>query len=720
MRPDELMKTRRKTSAESARPLVSLISALISLERDDSVRYRLDAPLGVLSLAAALKASDIESEVIDLNLTWRRSGFSSVKVVEQALAAVDVSRPKILGLSTICSSYPLTIRISEALKQAFPRMPIVLGGPQASVVDVATLKAFPFVDFVLRGEADETFPRLVASILNRGSFATQPGLTFRDGATIRRNADAAPILDLDSLPLPSFDGLEDLSERRSLPLEIGRGCPFSCRFCSTSRFFHRRYRLKSPGRVIDQMNELSERHGIRVFDLIHDMFTADRHRVIEFCRGLLRLGAPYKWSCSTRTDCVDTELLRTMRRAGCSGIYFGIETGSPRLQRSIRKNLNLRQARAVLKECDRLGIETTASLILGYPDERMSDLQATLAFFRDGLRLDQTDCQLHLLAPLAETSLEIEYRSRLLPPEDSLSSGHFGTIREDSDRTLIRGHPEVFSNFWAFPGRMRPSALCEISDFFMMLSVRCRGLLLALLNGRSQPLELFEEWVRKGRGERRSTRYYERLRFLEDFLGFVRVRFVNKEDVGIDVMWRFYTTLIRTPRSPRSAPESPRESELRPSGSPVWRLSPDVRIVSARGDVVRVLECLKRGRKPGPEYRNRMTTVSIRKASNLRSVISALPPLAAEILGCLDGSEGEIARRLTAKAVRWENRTPAEFVPDALRMLERDGLVRRTASARTEVGRTAEGEACASSLTPGTGRSSSAPPHSADPPVAGR
>jgi hypothetical protein len=98
-------------------------------------------------------------------------------------------------------------------------------------------------------------------------------------------------------------------------------------------------------------------------------------------------------------------------------------------------------------------------------------------------------------------------------------------------------------------------------------------------------------------------------------------------------------------------------------------------MVSVRGDVVKVLECLRRGRRPAADCLDRATTLAVKKSTGGRSEIEELPPLAAAILGCLEGSIDEVVRKLTARGVEWENHAPAEFVPDALRLLQRQGLV---------------------------------------------
>src|SRR5262249_8992500 len=137
-----------------------------------------------------------------------------------------------------------------------------------------------------------------------------------------------------SRPFIFFPGVRHC---RHFPLELGRGCPFSCTFCSTNDFFRRRFRLKSPAHMIAEMRRVKETYGIDSFELVHDMFTVDRKRVVEFCEALIASQEEFTWGCSARTDCVDEELIAFMARAGCRGIFFGIETGSRRMQRIIDK-----------------------------------------------------------------------------------------------------------------------------------------------------------------------------------------------------------------------------------------------------------------------------------------------------------------------------------------------------------------------------------------------
>ena len=131
------------------------------------------------------------------------------------------------------------------------------------------------------------------------------------------------------------------------------------------------------------MKAIKQEYEVQYFSLVHDMYTVDRKRVVAFCETLLASQEQFRWGCSARTDCVDDELLRLMAEAGCTGIFFGIETGSQRLQRVINKKLDLDEARARIEEADRCGITMSVALIIGFPEETRDDLRDTVHFFID-------------------------------------------------------------------------------------------------------------------------------------------------------------------------------------------------------------------------------------------------------------------------------------------------------------------------------------------------
>ncbi len=239
--------------------------------------------------------------------------------------------------------------------------------------------------------------------------------------------------------------------------------------------------LKSPERLIEQMRSIKDSYGINTFDLIHDMFTVDRKRVADFCEALLRSNDEFNWNCSARTDCVDDDLIALMAKAGCRGIFFGIETGSARLQKTINKGLDLAEAELMIKSTNKRRITTAVSLIYGFPEETMEDVRDTVGFLIDSLRYDYASPQLHILAPLAETPLHSEYREKLFFDDIFSDMSHQGWRQDPTDRTMINDHPEIFPNFYALPTpNLDRQYLKELRDFILKGMGWFRWLLVAL------------------------------------------------------------------------------------------------------------------------------------------------------------------------------------------------------------------------------------------------
>src|SRR5260370_16594120 len=299
--------------------------------------------LGILNLAAVLESIGDRPEIVDVNDTYLQFTKTSISPSPDfagfLAARIAEHDADLYGFSSICSTYPLTVRVAESLKKLRPDATVVFGGPQASVVDVATLSAFPFVDLVLRGEAGISLPFLIAELASEGRLDGVAGLTYREGPEVRRNGNAPVIADLDALPSPAYHLSRYLEGATVASIELGRGCPFSCTFCSTNDFFRRNFRLRSPVRVLQEMREIAQKRSITHFELVHDMFTVDKKRVIAFCEAMIASGEGFTWSCSARTDCVDECLLDLMAQSGCRGVFFGVEAGSRRMQKIIDKHL---------------------------------------------------------------------------------------------------------------------------------------------------------------------------------------------------------------------------------------------------------------------------------------------------------------------------------------------------------------------------------------------
>ncbi|HEV2992398.1 MAG TPA: radical SAM protein [Candidatus Angelobacter sp.] len=640
------------------------------------------APVGILSLAAVLEAKGLQPEVVDLNrLYYSWSKDSNRNKTDFCSFAGDYFASRdfdLLGFSTVCSSYPLTLRIATEVKRAHPHSVIVLGGPQASVVDVATMRAFPAIDLVVRGEAEQTLPDLVDALARAGSLAAIPGITFRHEGIPVRTADAPLVLDLDALPFPAFHLFPDVRFCRHFPLELGRGCPFACTFCSTNDFFRRRFRLKSPGHTIAEMLRVKQMYGINSFELVHDMFTVDRKRVVEFCEALLQCGEEFTWGCSARTDCVDEDLIALMAKAGCRGIFFGIETGSARMQKIIDKGLELNDSAERVRSCDKFKINTAVSLMAGFPEETMSDLRDSAAFFVDSLRYDHADPQLSILAPLADTPIQRQHKDSLILNDDVADMSYRGWPQEPQDHAMIVEHPGIFSSFYSVPMPfVDREFLKELRDFLLCGMRAFRRLLLGLHQDSGNVVDVFQQWQqwRKSHGIHLSNgnriAYYVQGGFPSDFLQFVRLRYIpttSKAPLAITTLVECEAALLDHDRESDAIrhnqkqvlDETDIEGVLSSDSRP--QLLPGLQVIKVQADYQEIIRRLRR-KTPLNDVPNQPVKLAIRKASLGPAEVRQLSPLSAELLDLCNGTltVNEIAAEFQQRKIEVSG-IPAEEV----------------------------------------------------------
>ena len=393
----------------------------------------------------------------------------------------------------MCNSYPQTLALARRCRELDPAVRIVLGGPQATVVDVQTMERFPWIDAIVRNEADTSFGEALGRWAAGGDVEGVAGVTWRhpDGSVVRNVA--GPLLhDLDGLPYPAFD-LYPLDEVQVAlaPVEAGRGCPYACSFCSTNEFFNRRYRVKSPERLVAEMSFLHQHHGFERFDLVHDMLTVGRSWVEGFCLALRESGRELEWGCSARVDRVDEPLLAEMAAAGCIGIFFGVETGSQRMQSVVHKNLKLERVMPVMETCVGHGMAPTGSFITGFPDETVDDALDSFHMALDILALSPwTRAQMHLLAPLVGSPLYAAHQNDL--EFDGHSSDISIFLLDEGEVDTVRRHPDIFPNFYYVP---TPHLDRDLAKAISAATYTCPTLFIALRAAGADLRQVFNGWT---------------------------------------------------------------------------------------------------------------------------------------------------------------------------------------------------------------------------------
>lgn len=404
------------------------------------------APTGLLSLIAVLRreSPDVDVSLYDLN---RQILAGRLPLDGRLYAAIaqDLcqSEPDVIGFMTECDSYHHLLSVCEHIKTLRPSCTIVLGGPHASAVAHSTLESQEAVDAIVIGEGESSFPALLKAIAS-GSGVGVPGTVRKENGRMLDGGPGLLVPSLDHLPVPAYD-LYQPDPGEEMFLEAGRGCPFQCTFCSTAPYWKRRHRVKSAERIVMEVNLLVKRFGTKRIHFTHDLFTTHRAWVIEVCRALISAGAPVRWTCSARVDTVDEQLLSLMADAGCNAIYFGIESGSERILREIKKDIPLEESFRILSACHRVNITPNAGFIIGFPTEDTESLRATFDAYELALKLGCKPTHLFAFCPFADSSM---YKSL-----NSLQCrGHFvdlplGEKMDRANRKRVAGNPSLFGAY---------------------------------------------------------------------------------------------------------------------------------------------------------------------------------------------------------------------------------------------------------------------------------
>ncbi|MEM2082109.1 MAG: radical SAM protein, partial [Candidatus Bathyarchaeia archaeon] len=309
-------------------------------------------PLGLGYLAAVLEKAKYKIDVIDcqaLRLTY--DGFRS---------EIAKRQPDIVGITSTTLTYKSGLQIAKIAKEVHPNCLTAMGGSHVTFWDTEALQECPELDVIVRKEGENTMLELAERVEAGKDYYDLLGTTCRKNGKIVKNADRPYIENLDELPFPAHHlwPLERLRKYGTVifPLVTSRGCVYWCDFCTAVRMFGRRYRMRSPKNVVDEIEYLHKRFGAYQFTFYDDAFTVDQKRAAELCREITRRGLKIKWDCETRVDMVTKDLLRTMKEAGCFAVWLGVESGSQPVLDAMRKGITPAQTIRAFKWAKEVGL----------------------------------------------------------------------------------------------------------------------------------------------------------------------------------------------------------------------------------------------------------------------------------------------------------------------------------------------------------------------------
>lgn len=329
-------------------------------------------PLGLGYIAAYLKSHGVSVELVDCT-------FADEK---EAVERVRRSRPRIIGVQVMFSMKEKALEFARIFRNDCEVL--VAGGPLATSSPEEFLSSF---DVVVIGEGEQTMLELVQAVQDGEGLANVSGIAFKEKGEAKFAPARVLIEDLDSVPLPSREMFDNDAYKHHYKRSFGysttsimtsRGCPFQCDFCSRP-VFGNRFRSRTAANVAEEVEEVRELGYERVW-FADDCFTLNRKRLLSICDELMRRHSGIGWECLSRVDTVDLEVAERMKKAGCVRVFFGLESGNDAILKTMRKQATVKQARDAVDVFNRVGVQTGAFFILGYPGEDGNTILETVDF----------------------------------------------------------------------------------------------------------------------------------------------------------------------------------------------------------------------------------------------------------------------------------------------------------------------------------------------------
>ncbi|HEV2718424.1 MAG TPA: radical SAM protein [Thermoanaerobaculia bacterium] len=299
--------------------------------------------------------------------------------------ALQSAAPDAVGISiTYRSQIVPAIASALLVKRLLPGVPVIFGGQiatlwQAVVADAPQL--FDWCDFLIAFEGETALEALLTALAHRRSLDDVPNLAYRRDGRVRVNR--VHVEAIDALPTPDYCGLplqRYLAPQPVFLLNASRGCYWSkCEFCSVSPSMRRRFRMRRPDLVLDDVATLQARHGARCISFADDCVPPRMLRALA--GGLRERELALSWQCEVRFEPqLDRGLLGELSAAGCRNLIFGLESYAPRVLEAMNKGVRHSEIRRILDDCRRYDIAVNLQLFFGFPGETADDARRTMEF----------------------------------------------------------------------------------------------------------------------------------------------------------------------------------------------------------------------------------------------------------------------------------------------------------------------------------------------------
>jgi anaerobic magnesium-protoporphyrin IX monomethyl ester cyclase len=409
-------------------------------------------PLGLAYVAAALEKAGFQVNMLD--------NYQLNKPMDYVKQEIERLNPEIIGITCGSVTYQKCVETAKAAKEVLPSCKVVVGGWHPSYLPDSMLQ-HPEIDYVVMGEGEQAMVKLATLITkgnDRKTIAAIPGIAFKyKGKTIKNppqvisNIDQIPYPARHLLPMNVYD--RKIGYLKAAPADVVniiRGCPYECSYCETKKLWGPKCRAFSPSRVVEELEYMVKNYGSKGIYFIGDNFTINKKHTIELCNLMKQHKLNLEWVCDTRVDLISSDLLKEMKDAGCSSIFFGVQSGSPRILKKLNIKLTREQFVEGFKLCRKEGIQIACSFMLGIPGETKEDMETTYEFAKE---LDPDWCQFNVFIACPDSALYQEVLQKKL--YDRMESFLAYVKTEDFDYESVMEIQKRYQNgFYMSPRRI--------------------------------------------------------------------------------------------------------------------------------------------------------------------------------------------------------------------------------------------------------------------------
>lgn len=366
-------------------------------------------PLGLLYISAYLKEQNLNNVVFD-------STFSST---QKQLEHIKKTQPKIIAIYTNLMTKIKVIKLIKELKNnsAYGYPKIILGGPDITYNIENYLKTG--VDFLVIGEGEQTMFKLSTALLNEEDITEINGIAYLKGKGVVKTVTREKIKKLTNLPLPNraainfqpyLDVWKKHHGKNSMTVSTQRGCPYTCKWCSTA-VYGQSYRRRPAKLVVEELLFIKQKYNPNAIWFVDDVFTVSHKWIREFVEEIKHRNLKIPFECITRAERLNDEILILLKEAGCFRIWIGAESGSQKIIDAMDRRVDIDMVKKMILKTNKMGIETGTFIMVGYPGEDESDINKTIQYLKDA---NPTQYTITIAYPIKGTSLYNEIKENII------------------------------------------------------------------------------------------------------------------------------------------------------------------------------------------------------------------------------------------------------------------------------------------------------------------